>query len=172
MSALIKSHRSCSRMHWNVMQASTIANRFTEILSKANLLALTASVEAAHAGNDGRRFDLVAREVKLPAKRTAKTNSEIAGQIAGSGRTVAQLYRQNQQLILIGSYRFYRWVLLRGPRQSSLPQDAHHAPDIRRSGRWHSNSSSPCSRLRMRITQPASFKSRGRELIASQVVLI
>ncbi|UWU67771.1 methyl-accepting chemotaxis protein [Bradyrhizobium sp. NC92] len=94
-------------MHWNVMQASTIANRFT---SKASLLALTASVEAAHAGNDGRQFDLVAREVKLPAKRTAKTSSEIAG----SGRTVAQLYRQNQQLILIGSYRFYRWVLLRG----------------------------------------------------------
>ncbi|MDF0516676.1 methyl-accepting chemotaxis protein [Bradyrhizobium yuanmingense] len=114
MSALIKSHRPCSRMHWNVMQASTIANRFTEILSKASLLALTASVEAAHAGNDDRRFDLVAREVKLPAKRTAKTNSEIAGQIAGSGRTVAQLYRLNQQLILIVSYRFYRWVLLRG----------------------------------------------------------
>ncbi|MDF0492941.1 methyl-accepting chemotaxis protein [Bradyrhizobium yuanmingense] len=72
-------------MHWNVMQASTIANRFTEILSKANLLALTASVEAARADNDGRRFDLLSREVKLLAKRTAKANSEIAGQTAGSG---------------------------------------------------------------------------------------
>lgn len=61
----------CSQQIGNMVEA------IRKIAAQTNLLAINASIEAAHAGEHGRGFSVVANEVRTLAEQSRKAASEI-----------------------------------------------------------------------------------------------
>ena len=70
-----KSVFEISRSSENLVQVTAIIN---DIADKTNMLAMNASIEAAHAGNSGRGFGVVANEIRKLAEQAASQSKEIS----------------------------------------------------------------------------------------------
>ncbi|MCD1260001.1 PAS domain-containing methyl-accepting chemotaxis protein [Paenibacillus athensensis] len=65
-----------------------IITTIRKIASKTNLLALNAAIEAAHAGEFGRGFDVVAKEVRELAIQVENATKEVSNEIRAMGDQV------------------------------------------------------------------------------------
>lgn len=69
-------------------RVSKVSDHVTRIARQTNLLSLNASVEAARAGDQGRGFMVIAREVKELSNQAAQATSEIGDTLAELGGQV------------------------------------------------------------------------------------
>lgn len=74
----------------NASEITKITKFLEEIAFQTNILALNASVEAAHAGEAGKGFAVVANEIRDLAEKSAESSKRTAEMIGNSQRAVEE----------------------------------------------------------------------------------
>ena len=80
--------KEIARPSENLVQVTAIID---DIADKTNLLAMNASIEAAHAGNSGRGFGVVATEIRKLAEQAASQAKQIAKDLAVVNENIDQI---------------------------------------------------------------------------------
>jgi len=75
----------------NIKKIYEMLAKISDISDRTNMLAMNAAIEAAHAGNAGKGFGVVAEEIRKLADSTAKSSSEISESIAEITGTVSRV---------------------------------------------------------------------------------
>ncbi len=83
--------RNVAKLHEQAKSIQGIVRTIRDIASQTHLLALNAAIEAAHAGPYGRRFNVVATEVRKLANEVTESITRIQGTVNGIAREVSEI---------------------------------------------------------------------------------
>lgn len=95
MAALAASMERVSSASREIRSVVEVVSEFAD---RTNLLAMNASIEAAHAGSAGKGFAVIAGEIKKLAQASADRSASIAGMVAGIETAVNDGLRQSEEV--------------------------------------------------------------------------
>ncbi|MBN1696903.1 MAG: hypothetical protein JW881_05270 [Spirochaetales bacterium] len=99
--AVLKSARSIEEIMDVSFNANKIIDAVSDLAEQTNILAINAAIEAAHAGNYGTGFAVVAGEIKRLAGGSAERSAEILKHITSIIRKIEEGVSTNNQVIEI-----------------------------------------------------------------------
>lgn len=82
--------RLVSELLARAQEISSLTSQIRELADQSGMLAMNASIEAAHAGEHGRGFAIVANEVKKLAMQTKEFSNDIGNKLGIVGQLVNQ----------------------------------------------------------------------------------
>ncbi len=88
---------SIQKLEHGVSKISEFADEISQITGQTNLLALNASIEAAHAGDQGLGFSVVAEQVRLLAERSKRSSDSIVQVVSNISVLLDEVKHSNLQ---------------------------------------------------------------------------
>ncbi|MFC7681096.1 protoglobin domain-containing protein [Paenibacillus sp. GCM10028914] len=92
-----KAHALTEELNHEILQIEQMGSLIREISDQSHLLGLNAAIEAAHAGEYGRGFEVVAGEVRKLANHSRKAMEEVQTKVSGIIRKLGLVEHESQQ---------------------------------------------------------------------------
>ncbi|NMO96007.1 globin-coupled sensor protein [Paenibacillus lemnae] len=92
-----KAHTLTAELNQEVLHIEQMGTLIREIADQSHLVGLNAAIEAAHAGELGRGFEVVAGEVRKLASHSRGAMEQIQDKVGGIVRKLAEVERESEQ---------------------------------------------------------------------------
>ncbi|KKO53637.1 globin-coupled sensor protein [Paenibacillus sp. DMB20] len=92
-----KAHALTEELNQEILHIEQMGTLIREISDQSHLLGLNAAIEAAHAGEFGRGFEVVAGEVRKLANHSRQAMEQIQGKVSGIIRKLEQVEHESEQ---------------------------------------------------------------------------